>query len=222
MVVEVNLTILLSLTTLWVVNILQLSELWTVLWSFMGISSSLPQTAAVKMIDIWMVFTMMYPFTGVMLQSYLQVTRHHILSVATPSSIWRGQMTARWSAASTRLTTTRGQTKVNIKNRNLVRPWFHEYIPGRRNWSRLASPTSSPSLVSSSQEASCCLDSSIISPIPPSVMSTSSNKSLNNVLMTQEKKCLKFYEIFPTIFHVLKVWAQLCSCLPCLRSGRNR
>ena len=187
MVVEVNLTILLSLTTLWVVNILQLSELWTVLWSFMGISSSLPQTAAVKMIDIWMVFTMMYPFTGVMLQSYLQVTRHHILSVATPSSIWRGQMTARWSAASTRLTTTRGQTKVNIKIRNLVRHWFHEYIPGRRNWSRLASPISFPSLVSSSQEASCCLDSSIISPIPPSVMSTSSNKSLNNVLMTKEK-----------------------------------
>ena len=39
----------------------------------MGISSSLPLTAAVKMIDIWMIFTMMYPFTGVMLQSYLQV-----------------------------------------------------------------------------------------------------------------------------------------------------
>ena len=47
----------------------------TLISSFMGISSSLPQTAAVKMIDIWMIFTMMYPFTGVMLQSYLQVTR---------------------------------------------------------------------------------------------------------------------------------------------------
>ena len=47
----------------------------TLISSFMGISSSLPQTAAVKMIDIWMIFTMMYPFTGVMLQSYLQVNR---------------------------------------------------------------------------------------------------------------------------------------------------
>ena len=42
--------------------------------SFMGISSSLPLTAAIKMIDIWMIFTMMYPFIGVMLQSYIQVT----------------------------------------------------------------------------------------------------------------------------------------------------
>lgn len=68
----------------------------------MGISSSLPQTAAVKMIDIWMIFTMMYPFTGVMLQSYLQVTRgtsfdFHKNVIIIPFSISTNQTTRQLS-----------------------------------------------------------------------------------------------------------------------------
>ena len=40
------------------------------------------------MIDIWMIFTMMYPFTGVVLQSYIQVTLFEPLSnvVTLPQS----------------------------------------------------------------------------------------------------------------------------------------
>ena len=54
----------------------------------MGISSSLPLTATIKMTDIWMIFTIMYPFTGVVLQSYIQVTLFEPLSnvVTLPQS----------------------------------------------------------------------------------------------------------------------------------------
>jgi hypothetical protein len=33
----------------------------------MGITQSLPKTAYLKIIDIWMIFTMMYPFAVVLL-----------------------------------------------------------------------------------------------------------------------------------------------------------
>merc|ERR1712079_957236 len=50
MVIEVNATLLLVLTTY-----------------FMGISESLPMTGYTKMIDIWMIFTMSYPFVVITL-----------------------------------------------------------------------------------------------------------------------------------------------------------
>ena len=48
----------------------------------MGISQSLPQTGYVKMIDIWMIFTMSYPFfviachCGIEVILYLYVKAH--------------------------------------------------------------------------------------------------------------------------------------------------
>merc|ERR1711971_823263 len=50
MVIQVNLTVMLVLATF-----------------FIGISQSLPTTSYIKMIDIWMIFTMMYPFTEIAL-----------------------------------------------------------------------------------------------------------------------------------------------------------
>ena len=48
-----------------------LSNIWNLIefrpFSFMGISQSLPSTAYIKMIDIWMIFTMMYPFAEIVL-----------------------------------------------------------------------------------------------------------------------------------------------------------
>ena len=35
--------------------------------SFIGVSQSLPKTAYIKMIDVWMIFTIFYPFCVVML-----------------------------------------------------------------------------------------------------------------------------------------------------------
>ena len=45
------------------------------LFSFIGVSSSLPMTAYIKMIDVWMIFTMMYPFCIVTLYSIMELIK---------------------------------------------------------------------------------------------------------------------------------------------------
>ena len=47
--------------------------------SFVSISQSLPTTAYVKMIDIWMIFTMVFPF--------MEVTLHTIKHVLTTKAL---------------------------------------------------------------------------------------------------------------------------------------
>ena len=44
--------------------------------SFIGVSKSLPTTAYIKMIDIWMIFTMFYPFCMVTLYSVVELKRN--------------------------------------------------------------------------------------------------------------------------------------------------
>ena len=48
--------------------------------SFIGVSQSLPMTAYIKMIDIWMIFTMMYPFCVVTLYSVMEFLREDDLN----------------------------------------------------------------------------------------------------------------------------------------------
>ena len=57
-VVTVNLTALLVLTTL-----------------FISVSGSLPPTAYVKMIDIWLIFSQLIPFTEVLLHTFMDCMR---------------------------------------------------------------------------------------------------------------------------------------------------
>ena len=57
-VVTVNLTSLLVLTTL-----------------FISVSGKLPPTAYVKMIDIWLIFSQMVPFTEVLLHTFMECMR---------------------------------------------------------------------------------------------------------------------------------------------------
>merc|ERR1719445_2993860 len=57
-VVTVNLTSMLVLTTL-----------------FISVSQSLPPTAYVKMIDIWLIFSQLIPFVEVLLHTYLDALR---------------------------------------------------------------------------------------------------------------------------------------------------
>ena len=57
-VIEVNLTALLVLTTL-----------------FISVSQSLPPTAYVKMIDVWLIFAQMIPFMEVLLHSWMDLLR---------------------------------------------------------------------------------------------------------------------------------------------------
>ena len=57
-VVTVNLTALLVLTTL-----------------FISVSGSLPPTAYVKMIDIWLIFSQLIPFTQVLLHTFMDYMR---------------------------------------------------------------------------------------------------------------------------------------------------
>ena len=47
----------------------------TSLYSFTGINESLPQTAYVKLIDVWMLFSMIFTFLGVILHSISQVAK---------------------------------------------------------------------------------------------------------------------------------------------------
>ena len=57
-VVSVNLTSLLVLTTL-----------------FISVSGSLPKTAYVKMIDVWLIFAQLIPFVEVLLHTYMDTLR---------------------------------------------------------------------------------------------------------------------------------------------------
>ena len=41
--------------------------------SFVGLSNYLPPTASVKLLDVWMLFAMLYTFLGVILHSVSQV-----------------------------------------------------------------------------------------------------------------------------------------------------
>ena len=49
----------------------------TVLVSFVGISQSLPTTSYIKMVDIFMIFTMVFPFVEVCLHATKQVLLNH-------------------------------------------------------------------------------------------------------------------------------------------------
>ena len=48
--------------------------------SFIGVSQSLPATAYIKMIDVWMIFTMIYPFVVVTLYAIKEVIQKKISS----------------------------------------------------------------------------------------------------------------------------------------------
>ena len=47
----------------------------------MGISNSLPLTGYIKMIDIWMIFTMSYPFIVIMLHCLQKVSLERGVSI---------------------------------------------------------------------------------------------------------------------------------------------
>merc|ERR1719206_141154 len=70
MVIEVNLTLILVLATF-----------------FIGISQSLPMTAYIKMIDIWLIIAMLYPFCVVMLYSTFQFLKAHDQDIPVPTKI---------------------------------------------------------------------------------------------------------------------------------------
>ena len=79
-VVTVNLTSLLVLTTL-----------------FISVSQSLPPTAYVKMIDVWLIFAQMVPFMEVLLHSWMDLQRvsedreinHHGKTITVEEETWK-------------------------------------------------------------------------------------------------------------------------------------
>ena len=48
--------------------------------SYMGISNSLPVTGYIKMVDVWMIAIMSYPFLIIVLQCSLEVKRNYFFS----------------------------------------------------------------------------------------------------------------------------------------------
>ena len=51
------------------------------LFSFLGISQSLPSTSYIKLIDIWMIFTMIYPFAETVLVCLIDAVKERTLVV---------------------------------------------------------------------------------------------------------------------------------------------
>ena len=51
-------------------------------------SQSLPSTAYIKMIDIWMIFSMLYPFFVVLIYAILEVLEHTQNKVKTAVGDW--------------------------------------------------------------------------------------------------------------------------------------
>ena len=49
-------------------------------FSFVGLSSKLPATGYVKMVDIWMVFTIFYPFLQIFLHSWIEILNDSLSS----------------------------------------------------------------------------------------------------------------------------------------------
>ena len=49
--------------------------------SFLGISQSLPSTSYIKLIDIWMIFTMIYPFAETVLVCLKDVVKERTVVV---------------------------------------------------------------------------------------------------------------------------------------------
>ena len=43
------------------------------IFSFMGLAKDLPQTGYIKMVDVWMIFTISYPFLQILMHSLKEV-----------------------------------------------------------------------------------------------------------------------------------------------------
>ena len=69
-VIQVNLTVLLVLTTLYVRVTLKIQSFTFLMTSF-GISTALPQTGHIKMIDVWLLFDLIVPFTLIVLHTFM-------------------------------------------------------------------------------------------------------------------------------------------------------
>ena len=79
-VVTVNLTALLVLTTL-----------------FISVSGKLPPTAYVKMIDIWLIFSQLVPFTEVLLHTFMDCMRERSTILARLSMLARLRKMRGWT-----------------------------------------------------------------------------------------------------------------------------
>ena len=54
-------------------------------YSFIGVSTALPTTSYVKMIDIWMIFTMTFPLLEVSLHTYRETVNMKLRKLAAAS-----------------------------------------------------------------------------------------------------------------------------------------
>ena len=64
-IVSVNLTVMLVLTTMYVILFIVIHFYPTVNFRFISVANSLPKTSYVKMVDIWLIFNLFLPFQEV-------------------------------------------------------------------------------------------------------------------------------------------------------------
>ena len=78
-VVTVNLTAMLVLTTMFISG--KSSQLDYVILTHFLVSSNLPTTSYIKMVDIWLIFNLFLPFLEVLLHTYMDSLRSAIFLI---------------------------------------------------------------------------------------------------------------------------------------------
>jgi len=61
---------------------------------FVSISDSLPKTSSVKMVKLWMLFSLMQPFVDVLLQTYINILNGQITKIEKRMPVQQGEKPA--------------------------------------------------------------------------------------------------------------------------------
>ena len=72
-----NVTVMLVLTTM-----------------FLSVSTNLPPTAYIKMIDCWLIFSLLKPFMDIIVQTYIQTLRPEPQATEENMQVWRRRRTS--------------------------------------------------------------------------------------------------------------------------------
>ena len=63
-------------------------------YSLFSVNSSLPHTAYIKMIDCWLIFSLLKPFMDIIVQTYIQTLRPEPQATEENMQVWRRRRTS--------------------------------------------------------------------------------------------------------------------------------
>ena len=88
-----NVTVMLVLTTLFLRKVFEQSDVQPlhneIFSKYFSVSTNLPNTAYVKMIDCWLIFSLLKPFVDILVQTYIHTLRENYQVVSdTQAQAW--------------------------------------------------------------------------------------------------------------------------------------